>query len=270
MAYFPDVAPGDPFRPDAQLSNAVRGMVNARNRSSAGGQQASSSDSLVIWNASSNQIEAFSAINFPEGETFLGEAVPAVPLFDETIPWGVSLGNIPPGGIGNCAVSGTVEVKCSGSGRMALPSPDSPHVFKLGEEGERVLYSGNGKAVLLLAGGGYSWNGPFALRYDAAAGEIAVSAGYLQRNGEFITVPETRLAPESGTICVSSRLEERQWTDPEIVFSEPDALHYPIGKCTLREYGSPPRVSVVLDSFHVTVAVILNTGACPLIQTRGA
>ena len=266
MAYFPDVAPGEVFRPDAKLSNAVRRMVNARNRNSGIGQHPSLSFSIVVWNASNAEIEAFSAINFPEEASFSGEAVPAVPFYDESIPWGIALGTIPPGEIGNCAVSGPLAVECSGSGKRAKPSAASPRIFALGADGARVLYAHGSRCVINLGeNSGFSWNGPFALRYDPETDTLRISDGYLRRNGDFIGVPEKEITPENGTLCVTSCLKDGEWTEPEIVFAVPDASHYPIGKCTLKDDGA-----VVLDSFHVAVAVILDTGPCPLIQMAGS
>ena len=106
------------------------------------------------------------------------------------------------------------------------------------------------------------YDGPFALSYDPVKKKIRVKAGYLRRNGKFDTVPETELEPQRGTICVTSELKNREWSNPEICFAEPDATHYPIGKCTALQNGG-----FWLDSFHVAVAVILSTGPCPLIKT---
>ena len=106
------------------------------------------------------------------------------------------------------------------------------------------------------------YDGPYALSYDPVKKKIRVKAGYLRRNGKFDTVPETELEPQGGTICVASELKDGEWSEPEIGFAEPDATHYPIGKCTVK--GE----SVTLDSFHVAVAVILSTGRCPLINAK--
>lgn len=105
------------------------------------------------------------------------------------------------------------------------------------------------------------YDGPFALSYDPVKRKIRVKAGYLRRNGKFDTVPETELDPQGGTICVASELKDGEWSKPEIGFAEPDATHYPIGKCAMRQDGG-----YCLDSFHVAVAVILSTGRCPLIN----
>ena len=107
------------------------------------------------------------------------------------------------------------------------------------------------------------YDGPFALSYDPVKKKIRVKAGYLRRNGEFDTTPETELDPQNGTICVTSALKDREWTEPEILFAEPDATHYPIGKCAMLQNGN-----YWLDSYHVPVAVILSTGRCPLINAR--
>lgn len=263
MAYFPDVAPGDPFRPDAKLSNAVRRMVNARNRNAAGKQLPAAGITIVVWNASETEIEALSAVNFPEDKSFIDGAVPAVPLSDGSKPWGVVLGNIPKGQIGNCMVSGPVAVEYGGTGKRAKPSIASPRIFELGTDGVKVLYAGIGKAVINLGDeSGFVWNGPFALSYDAETKKIKIGAGYLRRNGDFVTVPKSEIEPETGIICVTSELKERKWSAPEIVIAEPDVMHYPIGKCTVK--GD----SVTLDSYHVAVAVILDTGPCPLINAK--
>ena len=261
MAYFPDVAPGDPFRPDAKLSNAVRRMVNARNRNAAGKQLPAVGITIVVWNASETEIEALSAVNFPEEKSFINGAVPAVPLSDDSKPWGVVLGNVPKGQIGNCMVSGPVAVEYNGTGKRAKPSIDSSRIFELGTDGVKVLYAGAGKAVINLGDeNGFEWNGPFALSYDAEKKKIKIGPGYLRRNDDFVTVPETEIDPATGIICVTSKLEKREWSMPKVIFAEPDALHYPIGKCTVKNGA------VTLDSFHVTVAVILEIGPCPLIK----
>ena len=108
------------------------------------------------------------------------------------------------------------------------------------------------------------YNGPFALKYDKEENKIRIAPGYLRRNGLFATVPEKFLVPQTGIICVTSELKNETWTNPDIVFSEPDNTHYPVGKCKIMEDGG-----ISLTEFRVTVAIILVADICPLIKTSG-
>ncbi len=104
------------------------------------------------------------------------------------------------------------------------------------------------------------YDGPFAMFFNAETQTIDISAGFLNRNGEFLMVPSCSIVPESGFICVNSNLNSGVWSPPEIKFAVPDASNYPIGRCII------DGETVKLYPFYVTVAVILITAYCPVSE----
>ena len=265
MAFYGDVLPGEAFRPSASLSNDIRHLLNGLN--GFGGNQFAANGAgtvrIQVYNASDRTLQAGTAVNFDDSKPLADNAVPAVPLKDPKKPWGVVTQLLKGKEMGDCYISGPVTVGVSGSGDYAQPTAASPSVFTRGSEGAPVLYANGGKAVVNLgAGTPENYDGPFALSYDAENEVLKIKSGYMSRNGEFITVAEAEIEPETGLVCVCSTLEEGEWSEPEIKFAEPDKYSYPVGKCKVE--GSGENRSVSVCSFRVPVAIIIDTAVCPL------
>lgn len=263
MAFYGDVLPGDPFRPSASLSNDIRHFMNGLNGFH-GNQFAANGAGTVriqVYNASDNTLAAGTAVNFDNDAKMAGDAVPAVPLKDPKRPWGVVTQSLQPGAMGDCFISGPVTVAVSGSGDYAQPAAGSPSVFTCGSGGAPVLYSHDGKAVVNLgAGTPESYDGPFAITYDAENKVLKIKAGHMSRNGEFTTVAEAELAPQTGIVCVKSELADGEWSEPVILFEEPSQFCYPIGH--VKTQGDGEDMSVSTCSYRVPVAIILAARIC--------
>lgn len=106
------------------------------------------------------------------------------------------------------------------------------------------------------------YDGPFALSYNGETDKIDVKAGFLNRNGEWKTVPDKSVSPETGYICVVTELDDNgDWSDPEIeILDEPDEQSYPIGYCEVT--GSGDDKGVTFSSFRVPVAFFLISDVC--------
>lgn len=116
-------------------------------------------------------------------------------------------------------------------------------------------------------GGGGGYNGPFAITLTEA-GNVAVAAGFLNRNGDFKEVPAFEIAPQTGYICCQCELKDvtsagvtrKEWGEPQIVILEkPSAIAYPLGYCTVTEESN-----ILLECYEVEMAFIIATRQCPL------
>ena len=263
MAFYGDVTPGEEFRPSAALSNDIRHLLNGLNGFGGNpfGANGAGTVRIQAYNATGGELRAGTAVNFDDGKPMSGDAVPMKSFSDPRRPWGVVTQRLKTGEIGDCFISGPVAVALSGSGDYAQPTIMNPSVFTRGAEGAPVLYGSGGRGVVNLgAGTPESYDGPFAIAYDAETRKLKVKAGYLTRNGEFLPVPEAELEPQAGTVCVRSELVEGEWSDPELLFENPSQFCYPVGH--VRTQGNGEEMSVSVCSYRVPVAVILAARIC--------
>ena len=131
MAFFPDVSPGEIFKPNALLSNNVRHLINALN--GFGGKPLAATGGMIriqVYNNSGSTISAGTAVNFSDSGSLCDNAVPAEPLTDPAKPWGVLVNQLESKGIGSCIICGPATVKVSGTGDYAAPTKSSPSTFK--------------------------------------------------------------------------------------------------------------------------------------------
>ena len=259
MAFFPDVSPGDKFKPNALLSNNVRHIVNALNGFN--GKPVMATGGMIriqVYNISGSTLTAGTAVNFADSGSLCGEAVPAIKLKDTEKPWGVLVNLLKSKAIGSCILCGPAQVSLTGSGDFAAPTTSNPSVFTRGATGAPVIFAGDGKGVVLLGAIAQDiYDGPFALSYDTEKKQLKVNAGYANMNGEWKNVAEKTLTASTGTVCVCSTLgDDGKWTAPEIKVSTPGQYAYPIGSCKVS--GE----SVTVCSFRVPVAIFLVADVC--------
>ncbi|MBR4688753.1 MAG: hypothetical protein IKP01_10580 [Bacteroidales bacterium] len=263
MAFYGDVTPGDEFRPSAALSNDIRHFLNGLNGFGGNpfGANGAGTVRIQAYNATGGEIRAGTAVNFDESKRMSGDAVPMKAFSDPGKPWGVVTQRLADKEVGDCFISGPVTVALAGSGDYAQPTAGNPSVFTRGAEGAPVLYGNGGRGVINLgAGTPENYDGPFAIAYDSEARKLKVKAGYLTRNGEFLSVPEAELEPQTGTVCVKTVLEGGEWSEPEILFESPSQFCYPVGHA--RTQGDGEEMSVSVCSYRVPVAVILAARIC--------
>jgi len=265
MAYFPDVTKGDEFKPSALLSNNVRRLINGINGFGGNGVPGTGSGvvRIQVYNNAAAEIPAGSAVNFSETASLCGDAVPAEVFTDAAKTWGVITAKLAVKQMGDCIVSGPATVAISGdSGKYASPNPAAPATFTRGESGSPILFVANGKGIILLGGGSdTAYDGPFKVGLSDD-GSLNISAGFLNRNGEFSTVAaKTGISPAAGYLCLSSTIEDGVWTEPEYKITTPAADAYPVAEISVDETGN-----VSIRQYQVVVAIILLTKTCPLTK----
>jgi len=156
MAFFPDVVKGQTFTPSALLSNNVRHLINTLNGFQGHGIVGGSSGMvrIQVYNNTGADIAAGCAVNFTDGGSLCGDAVPAEPLKDATKPWGVVPVKLAAKQMGDCIISGPATVTLSGNGGKAQPSSSSPTTFMRGSSGVPVLFASGTSGMILLGGSG--------------------------------------------------------------------------------------------------------------------
>ncbi len=260
MAFFPDVTKGQAFTPSALLSNNVRHIVNSLNGFQNGGHASANSGivRIQVYNAGSSEIAAGCAVNFKSDSALCGDVIPCEPLKDVAKPWGVVVLKLAAKELGDCIISGPATVNVSGTGDYAQPSPSTPTTFTRGATGAPVLFSSGSKAVINLGASTQdTYDGPFALSYDTESQKVKVTAGYLNRNGEWMSVSATEFSPSAGMVCVCTTLgSDGSWTTPEVKISTPGQYAYPIG--SVKVSGE----SVSVCSFRVPVAIFMVSDLC--------
>lgn len=136
-------------------------------------------------------------------------------------------------------------------------------------------------------GGGSEYTGPFSFTFDSESGNLIIGAGFLNRNGDFIEIPETQITPKEGYICCQSKLKDsgdgkrKEWETPSIVvLDKPSALAYPLGRCMKQEDNEnsennsngetlPQEPQWIFECYEVEMAFIIATRQCPLASGGG-
>lgn len=128
---------------------------------------------------------------------------------------------------------------------------------------------------------GSEYTGPFSFTFNSESGKLIVGAGFLNRNGDFIEIPETQITPKEGYICCQSKLKDsgdgkrKEWETPAIVvLDKPSALAYPLGRCVKQEDNSngetlPQEPQWLFECYEVEMAFIIATRQCPLASGGG-
>lgn len=125
-----------------------------------------------------------------------------------------------------------------------------------------------GRSTFTDRRGSYGWDtysGPFAFSFNEK-GELVISAGFLNRNGDVIEIKEQIITDlKNGYVCLESHLEDKggknEWSKPTIVFlAQPKATAYPLGVCKIDDKSG----DIDVQGFRVPMAFILATRQCPL------
>lgn len=105
------------------------------------------------------------------------------------------------------------------------------------------------------------YRGPFTATLTENETQIEISAGFLNRNGLVVPVPKRMIPWGSGYLCVHSEIQGANWTAPEFrIVPEPSATHYPVA------YLSESGKAKYIDQFHVPMAFIILSKACPVAE----
>ena len=101
--------------------------------------------------------------------------------------------------------------------------------------------------------------GPFIAELNEDRTKIKISAGYLNRNGLVIAVPQAIIDWGTGYLCVHSEIKDGGWTVPEFkIVSAPSPTYYPVA--WLSETNGVKRIG----QFHVPMAFIIVSKPCPV------
>ena len=296
MPYFPDVQPGDTFRPNARLSNAVRHMINTLDGFRAGPVDGMppSTVRVSVYNAGKEQLEQGQIVNFAAKKILDDTLYPVIKAANlDTI--GILEYPVAPNKTGTCIVSGPVLVNISISGsaatdKFAVPNLENPTSFNLSDDAQKgypVLAIDEGKALILL-GVKKLETDTFKISFQVSVSEdgkkLIVGSGWLRRNGKIEQFSGKKdIEPATGTLYIKSRIEGSKWTDPEIIIGMPDENSYPIAEITVEtqknesdttvpsdesniQQDKPGTMAIKIEQYPVTVADIFETKPCPLIK----
>ena len=152
MAFYPDVKPGDPFKPSARLSNQVRHFFNGVSTISAGKSKKSAyanNNRLEVVNPTKQLIPAYSAVAVG-GITIINPGTPREEVIigcriatDDSGTWGITENDIAPdGGNGVIILSGLARAFIvAGGGSYVIPNADGKLIAS--DKGKnRILYRG--------------------------------------------------------------------------------------------------------------------------------
>ena len=171
MAGFPYVKKGDPFKPNLDLENAVRRMVNRQDGFSPGKVSGISRNntSVAVYNPTMETIPAGSAVAFDHTKPMVDDAIPCRLagyhyLADELDVWGILADDLEPNAIGSCIISGTVTVNVEKKGVNSSLAPGTftttgsltPGQLQENGMGAPILFQTEKSAVINLDGGAYN------------------------------------------------------------------------------------------------------------------
>lgn len=156
MAYYPDVNPGEPFKPVANLENELRHMVNARDgfRGSASAVNTFKTLSVPVWNWDSEVLQSGNPVSFQAktSKSYTDFPIPVSKYFEGS-NWGVLTQPLEPGAIGSCIVTGVIPVNYLGEDypEKVSPSPNGDGFFS----GSDIvcLSRYDDKAIIVLGAG---------------------------------------------------------------------------------------------------------------------
>lgn len=158
MAFYPDVNPGEAFKPVASLENELRHMVNARDgfRGSASAVNMPQNFTIRVCNTGSEVLPAGIPVSFSGGFVKFSEvqAVVVGRYSDQSRHWGILTSPLGSYEFGDCIVAGAVIVDYPGDDYPETLSP-SENGFIPGVSGSEIacIYSGDGKALVFLGAG---------------------------------------------------------------------------------------------------------------------
>lgn len=103
------------------------------------------------------------------------------------------------------------------------------------------------------------YRGPFSAELTDDQTKVKISAGFLNRNGLVVQVPEKIIPWGAGYLCIHSEIRGSSWTVPEFrIVAGPSATDYPVA--CLSETDGVKRI----DQFHVPMAFIIVSKICPV------
>ena len=197
MGFYPDVKPGDPFKPSARLSNQVRHFFNGVQTVSAGKSIKSAfanNNRVAVINSTDKTLPAYTAIYVSSHNTtsdkngLIDLNLLAEPATSDQLLWGITENNIEPDEIGMMVVSGVTQAYITGSGNYATPGANGKLIA--GSSGKAlILHPGDAKTPGIVqlgysagAVGGGEYQGIFKIVFvgktESGDGEFEVINGF--------------------------------------------------------------------------------------------
>ena len=172
MSFYPDVSPGEPFAPNAKLSNDVRHLVNAAHGFQDCFQKGGSPGSVrvSVFNATEEPIPLNTAVVFTS-DAPRGEVLPVKPATAGTTDFGILLKTLAPNECGSCLLIGTATVTISGGTGNYIKVGDARTFVRASSGSARILHVYEDSAVILLGCNGgimaqeEEYDGPFKIEY---------------------------------------------------------------------------------------------------------
>ena len=165
MGFYPDVQPGQAYRPSAALENDVRHLLNRLNGFSVPGGMLMPERNLKIYNATENNTLLAGTVVAPaESGDIIDGAIPVRQYRQGDKLFGVVIEDMEVDAFGSCTIAGPVEVAISGTGATAAIAEDGKS-FVAGTGDITVLYISGDRGVVLLgaSSGTAEYNGYFKL-----------------------------------------------------------------------------------------------------------
>lgn len=153
MSFYPDVSPGEPFKPNARLSNDIRHLVNAAHGFQDCRQKSVPFGSvrMSVYNASTSIIPANTAVVFTT-DADRGDVLPVKQAPAGTAEFGIVTRALAPKECGSCILIGTANVTV-GSGTGNFAKPGDGRIFARASSGTaKILHISGTTAVILLGG----------------------------------------------------------------------------------------------------------------------
>lgn len=273
------VNPGDRLRISAADWNAIADSVNA---SDLGTGQSRRSRGLFIYNNSDGDLQAGLCLKAGTAGNAASDDYAEMPVVPHAVPTNGETGcmyivtaeDIPAGDMGRVVMAGPCYALFSQyDAAMPCAVPDGSGRLKSSWTGDiRVVYADSVKkqGVVLIgaaaaedAGFG-DGGGLFGMAFNPLTQALDVSAGFMSRNGEFLSVAAASLPlpAESGYVCATSTLVNKVWTTPAVAFATPSAFAYPVGWVDVSWGEDDVLASLRIRQFNVPVAVIIAAGTC--------
>ena len=200
MGYYPDVNPGDKFKPLAKLENDVRHIVNGMNGFHGGAIYAVNPGVIrvSVYNTTSpaSVLLAGTAVSLNLSGVIAGDAYPAIAYSDSLPCYGVLLKDLNPGECGTCVLSGLASVQIASTpatGNFAQPNNEG--VFVRGDDGVPILNVSGTTAVVMLG----TMKTDAGIEYDAGPGinSDLLSGGTISTN--FVEGNNIHIIPVEGS-----------------------------------------------------------------------
>ncbi len=168
MAFYPDVSTGETFKPNAQLSNDVRHLINGMNGFSSKATKNRRFDTMTIkcYNATTETIALGTAVSIDSTDVAVDEILPIVP-YDGTTFSGVTQSTLLAGECGEVVVIGSVSVEATGSGDWVTPVTGGTFIRSSSGVGRILLADEDTSNMLVFLGmdmgSGDSYNSYFKI-----------------------------------------------------------------------------------------------------------